>query len=228
MIESYINDGQLFKSCVRFFDMDSINVSVEEGLLSKEEKETLQQKKTKKSFIRSKKSLICTKLALKDFCSLDLNEMQGITLFKGVFGQPILSCDSSLINNLGVSLSYSNNTIGILLFDQRHPMGLDIELKTVEDAPFLADFFTEDELKLIRLNKDFLSKEMFFSAKESLSKILKTGLTSPLSIYEISNFKVTGTSIFLYFKNFTQYHTEVTHIGDEYRSITFPINSKKA
>lgn len=144
-----------------------------------------------------------------------------------MFGQPILSSNISLISNLGISLSYTNNTIGILLFDQRHPMGLDIELKTVEDAPFLEDFFTEDELEMIQLNKDKLTKEMFFSAKESLSKILKTGLTSPLIIYEISKFKVTDTGILLYFKNFTQYHTEVTDYGYEFRSITFPINSKK-
>ncbi|MBD8033054.1 4'-phosphopantetheinyl transferase family protein [Solibacillus merdavium] len=227
MIESYINDGQLFRSCIRFFDMDSIEVSLEEGLLSEEEKETLQKKKTEKSLIRSKKSLICTKLTIKDFCLLDTHELQDITMVKGVFGQPLLSSNRSFISNLGVSLSYTNNTIGILLFDLRHPMGLDIELKTVEDAPFLRDFFTEDELKLIQMNKDILTKEMFFSAKESLSKILKTGLTSPLCIYEISNFKVTDTSIFLYFKNFTQYHTEVTNNEYEFRSITFPINSKK-
>lgn len=45
MIECFINQGQLFKSCIRFFDMDSIAVTDEESLLTNQEIETLKQKK---------------------------------------------------------------------------------------------------------------------------------------------------------------------------------------
>ena len=227
MIECFMNNRKLYKSFIRYFDMESIDVSHGERLLAKQEKEELLQKKTEKSIFRSKIGFICTKMALKEFFSLNPNELRQVVLLKGVFGQPILTSDFSLTSTLGISLSYTRSTIGILLFDQRHPMGLDIEEKTVEDAPFLVDFLTVDELELIQMNKEVLTKEMFFSAKESLSKILKTGLTSPLFIYEISDFKITDASTFLYFKNFTQYHTEVTVYRNEYRSITYPINSQK-
>lgn len=80
---------------------------------------------------------------------------------------------------------------------------------------------------MIKESDGVLSKEVFFSAKESLSKILKTGLTSPLEIYEISKVDMDQENISLFYKNFTQYKSTVVLVNDEIRSVTFPINSSK-
>jgi sugar-specific transcriptional regulator TrmB len=80
---------------------------------------------------------------------------------------------------------------------------------------------------MIKESDGVLSKEVFFSAKESLSKILKTGLTSPLEIYEISKVDMDQDNISLFYKNFTQYKSTVVLVNDEIRSVTFPINSTK-
>ena len=106
-------------------------------------------------------------------------------------------------------------------------MGIDIETKTKSDSEFLETYLTESEKKMIKESDGVLSKEVFFSAKESLSKILKTGLTSPLEIYEISKVDMDHDNISLFYKNFTQYKSTVVLVNDEIRSVTFPINSTK-
>jgi phosphopantetheinyl transferase len=173
------------------------------------------------------KSLYCGKKAIMEFLGLGMDEIKNVSLLKGVFGHPVIVANLFLLMNVGISITHTDKTFGILLFDQLHPMGIDIETKTNTDSEFLETYLTESEIKMIKESEGVLSKEIFFSAKESLSKILKTGLTSPLEVYEISKVDMDQDYISLFYKNFSQYKSTVVLVNDEIRSVTFPINSTK-
>ncbi|MDV7765062.1 hypothetical protein N9I19_10825 [Peribacillus sp. CSMR9] len=52
--------------------------------------------------------------------------------------------------NIGISITHTDKTFGILIFDQLHPMGIDIEAKTKTDSDFLEAYITESDKKKIK------------------------------------------------------------------------------
>ncbi len=208
-----------------FYEADLLNLNDVDGIFSEEERSYLDSLTVKKNS-EAKKSLYCAKFSIMKFLDIGLNEIKQISLLKGVFGQPVVIGNRFLPVNVGISISHTSKTIGIVVFDQLHPMGIDVEQRTKEDSPFLEEYLTEHEREMIQ-GSSFLSKEILFSAKESLSKILKTGLTTPLQIFEISRFEVDHEGILLFFSHFTQYQCKVVLREDQIRSVTFPINSTK-
>ncbi|SNT12704.1 hypothetical protein SAMN05444672_10761 [Bacillus sp. OK838] len=52
--------------------------------------------------------------------------------------------------NIGISITHTDKTFGILIFDQLHPMGIDIEAKTKTDSDFLEAYLTESDKKKIK------------------------------------------------------------------------------
>ncbi|MFC9597538.1 4'-phosphopantetheinyl transferase family protein [Peribacillus butanolivorans] len=227
MIEYFMNRSNIYKSFIKFYESTSVNLEYADEIFNEQEWKYLNLQKGIKRIIEAKKSLYCGKLAIMEFLDIGLSEIKNISLLKGVFGQPVIVNNLYPSINLGISITHTDKTFGILIFDQLHPMGIDIETKTNTDSEFLETYLTECEKKLIKESDGVLSKEIFFSAKESLSKILKTGLTSPLQIYEISKFDIKNNSISLFYENFTQYKSTVELVKDEIRSVTFPVNSKK-
>ncbi|MFI8494448.1 4'-phosphopantetheinyl transferase family protein [Peribacillus butanolivorans] len=227
MIEYFMNRSNIYKSFIKFYESTSVNLEYADEIFNEQEWKYLNLQKGIKRIIEAKKSLYCGKIAIMEFLDIGLSEIKNISLLKGVFGQPVIVNNLLPSINLGISITHTDKTFGILIFDQLHPMGIDIETKTKTDSEFLETYLTECEKKLIKESNGVLSKEIFFSAKESLSKILKTGLTSPLQIYEISKFDIKNNSISLFYENFTQYKSTVELVKDEIRSVTFPVNSKK-
>ena len=227
MIEYFMNKKKIYKSYIKFYEADSVNLDYIDDIFNEKEWDYLNLQNGPKRFIEAKKSLYFGKKAIMEFFGIGLDEIKNVSLLKGVFGQPVIVTSLFFLMNIGISITHTDKTFGILLFDQLHPMGIDIETKTESDSEFLETYLTESEKKMIKESDGVLSKEVFFSAKESLSKILKTGLTSPLEIYEISKVDMDKENISLFYKNFTQYKSAVVHVNDEIRSVTFPINSTK-
>lgn len=228
MIEYFMNKKKIYKSYIKFYEADSVNLDYIDDIFNEKEWNYLNLQNGKRT-IEAKKSLYFGKKAIMEFLDIDLDEIKNVSLLKGVFGQPIIVNNLFLLMNMniGISITHTDKTFGILIFDQLHPMGIDIETKTKTDSEFLETYLTETEKKMIKDSEGLLSKEIFFSAKESLSKILKTGLTSPLEIYEISKVEMNHDNISLFYRNFSQYKSTVVLVNDEIRSVTFPINSTK-
>ncbi|RRN70541.1 hypothetical protein EI200_13810 [Peribacillus simplex] len=80
-----------------------------------------------------------------EFLDIGLDEIKNISLLKGVFGQPVIVNNLSLPMNMGISITHTDKTFGILIFDQLHPMGIDIEAKTKTDSEFLEAYLTESD-----------------------------------------------------------------------------------
>nr|WP_262385056.1 4'-phosphopantetheinyl transferase superfamily protein [Priestia megaterium] len=106
-------------------------------------------------------------------------------------------------------------------------MGIDIERISIERKAILRSQMTEREKDII---KSFPYSEevmltLLWTAKESLSKILKTGLTIPLEILEVNMLEIKGNTVLGYFNNLFQYCVS-SWVFDEYVcSIAYPKNT---
>jgi 4'-phosphopantetheinyl transferase len=110
-------------------------------------------------------------------------------------------------SNLCVTLSHAGNYALALAFPEEHPMGVDIEEVNSRNVKIVEEQVTAAERQLIRElpGSQEAKLMMLWSAKEALSKILKTGLTTPLHVYEIHRASWNGEAFVAEFRHFTQY-----------------------
>lgn len=122
----------------------------------------------------------------------------------GVFDFPVVKNSPGV----GVSISHSSDFAFAAAYPAQHPLGVDVEnLNRAHDA--ILKQLTEQEHALLASHR--LEPTYFWCAKESLSKVLRTGLTTPLNIFEIK--EVFSDSSFQTF-HFTHFH--------QYKAICFP------
>lgn len=118
-----------------------------------------------------------------------------VSIEKGVFGQLVLS--HPRLANYQVSLSHSHGVSGVVIFPEGHPMGIDIEKEDKARDSVIQRQLTSNELSkfvntplVVGGEAVSLPLVVFWCAKESLSKVLKTGLTSAVTLYEIRGVKL--------------------------------------
>lgn len=153
-------------------------------------------------------------------------DIRNITINKGVFQQPILYSENNR-DNLQISLSHANNTAIAIAFPERHPMGIDIEVISLEIEKYLSKYLLDDERFCLRKIgiENHIGLMLLWTAKESISKVLHTGLTVPLSIYAINKIEKCCESYISEFSHFPQYKV-ITFINGNYMcSICLPKNS---
>lgn len=169
----------------------------------------------------------CAKTALSKFC--DIKDLSQILIVNGVFGQPIVKNND--IFNIKVSISHSKGLICAVAFEESHPLAIDVEKIDQKIDKNLADNFVKAELELFKGFK-LLPNEynlILWTAKESLGKMLKTGLTTPLKLFEIDTVSRRGldsVEFLLTYRNFVQYRVLSCLIGDYVCSISYPKNSE--
>jgi phosphopantetheinyl transferase len=207
------------------YDVSGIKLADPKEILSAQEYEkyrlSLTQKK-KDDFLLGRYS---AKKALSQIC--EVSQLSDIDISNGVFGQPIVHYKD--LYNVQISVAHGDNISASIVFEESHPTAIDIELIDKSKIADIKPQFTKTELALFPdLN---ISEELFvfilWTAKESLSKILRTGLTIPLNILEINSIKVIGDDRFVCtYSNFLQYQAN-SHAKEGFiYSITFPKNSR--
>ncbi|WP_438432133.1 4'-phosphopantetheinyl transferase family protein [Gorillibacterium sp. sgz500922] len=156
------------------------------------------------------------------------DRLQQVAIKNGIFGQPVLASPHS--SHLQVSITHCGDIGGAIAFPEACPMGIDIEsISILSQSGFLSQMTnTEKGLvgKLQMENGRSVAEivTLIWSAKESLSKVLKTGLTVPFEILEVSDIAYNGNDYVCYYKNFIQYRTLSTRKEDYVLSITCPKN----
>ena len=145
----------------------------------------------------------CGKVALGAY--LKESDLTKICIKSGVFGQPVVSYLSSSHAQVGISHTHAFGAA--LAFSEEHPMGLDVELIDVNRNKTIAQTLTKHETELHQaLGGDATSAYvMMWTMKESVSKALRTGITTPLKIFEIKEIQREGTFWISRLKHFTQY-----------------------
>ena len=150
--------------------------------------------------------------------------VENLCIRKGVFGHPYLEGEG--LQGLSLSISHSPSWAGALIFNQAHPMALDIE--AVNRHMKIPDkLFSEEELFLFKPFPELQphAKVILWSMRESLGKGLKIGLTLPKNFLALSEVKLESGRIEGYFAHFYPYKSLVWIQDDHVISILLPRNS---
>ena len=143
----------------------------------------------------------------KKVASVYLNNQnyQQYGISAGIFGQPILTGNQP--HKAGVSISHSAGVAACIVFDEAHPMAIDLEMIDLEKALSIKDQLSQHELNMCRKLEESrpLSYMRLWSMKEALSKVLKTGLSMEFKVLEFEALDSSGGRVTGYFRNFMQY-----------------------
>lgn len=158
--------------------------------------------------------------------SLQEPDLTKIIIKSGIFNQPLLNYPTS--DPPGFSISHSLSCTSCLVFPQEHPMGIDIESNFTDANEAIAPQLTDHEkllYKSINLKEDSLHIKLW-TIKEALSKVLTTGLTVPMNIYEIAEIQRDDQFYFSTFKNFAQYKAISFNWAGNICSFVLPLKTK--
>lgn len=129
--------------------------------------------------------------------------LREIFIQPGIFTQPVVSG----ISNIQVSITHCDDFGAALAFPEVHPLGIDIERISPRERVALERQITQAEKN--QISSCPFSYEagltMLWTAKEALSKVLKTGLMTPFEIFEIDGIEIYDNHSISYYKNFAQY-----------------------
>ncbi len=174
---------------------------------------------------RIKSYLIGRFVAKQAVAALTGEKLSDIEIYHGVFAQPIVM---SRKQNIQVSITHCDDFGLAIAFSEAHPIGIDIERVDANKNYVLERQITQSEKSRIQtLPLPFMTGLTFlWTAKEALSKVLKTGLMTPFDIFEISKLEFINSNIFGYYKNFAQYKTISFTINNYVCSIVHPIKTE--
>lgn len=220
VLESLLNTSNA-GICLCEFTMDSYNY-VKATILHQQEKKDYENWEFEK---RIKSFLIGRYAAKKAIASLTGEErLEEIMIQNGIFGQPIVKHAAN--QNIQVSITHCNNYGAALAFFEDYPMGIDMDLINENNCKLIESCITDKEKRLIeQVPYDYSSAlTLLWTARESLSKVLRTGLTTPMHIFAVKNIETSCDGIINNYENFAQYTTLSFKLNEYMISITYPKN----
>ena len=180
-------------------------------------------------FVRRRQSYLLGRYAAKMAVAHQVGEidLRAIEILRGVFEQPIVHC----VRSVGwcVSISHADTLAAALAFPAGHPMGIDLEGIDSTRYETILSQLSEKERKWVQAanREDTLQlATALWTAKEALSKVLCTGLMSPVQIYNLSEFtRINQGHYEGTFRNFGQYKTMTWFAASHAMSIVLPKQS---
>lgn len=153
-------------------------------------------------------------------------DLSKILVQAGIFTQPIITLPEH--PNIQVSISHCDHLGAALAFPEAHPLGIDLERIHLDKNEVLEKQMTPAEIELVKTQPDLYETmlTLLWTAKEALSKVIKTGLMTPMKIYEINRIEHYGNYYLSYYKNFGQYKTISFKIGNNICAIVHPLKTK--
>ncbi|HEY8464333.1 MAG TPA: 4'-phosphopantetheinyl transferase superfamily protein [Bacillota bacterium] len=154
------------------------------------------------------------------------NNLAKIAIQRGIFTQPIATCEGQ--PNIQVSISHCEDFGAAIAFPEAHPMGIDLEKIAIKQNQVIEREVTEAEINLIKTFPVPYEKmlTLLWTAKEALSKVLKTGLMTPFQIYEIAKIDLHPNYLLCTYKNFAQYKAMSFFLGKYSCSLTYPMKTE--
>jgi 4'-phosphopantetheinyl transferase len=198
-----IREKQDFQASVAIIKGGLPELALQLNKLHPKEKDTFDQYK----YDRRKASYLLGRLSAKHAVLnlTDTNRPQSIWIDSGVFQFPIIKCPD--IHNIQVSISHAGD-IGIsIAFPEAHPMGIDLEKIERDKTEVVLSQITNQEKVLLKevAKNDFGGYYSIFSMKESLSKVIKTGMMLDFEFLEVEEIKVNQQVLEATFTHFGQY-----------------------
>jgi len=180
-------------------------------------------------FDKRKASYLLGRIAAKNAISEILQTdqtLQSIAIQSGVFQFPVVNY--VLDQNIQVSISHCDDYGIALAFPEEHPLGIDIERIDEQKIDTIKNVISDQELNIIddkSLPSVLITYPMIWTMKESLSKVLKTGLTIDLKLLEIDTIEKKENAYISTFKYFSQYKAISFQMDHYIFSISLPRNS---
>ncbi len=173
------------------------------SMLHPEEKKYLNTLK----FNRRKHSYLLGRVASKQALSQVVTTQKPESVFvdSGIFQFPVVK----YIHNLNIQVTISHcEDIGLALaFPEAHPLGIDIEKIEESKVEAIKSQMTSKEKTMISAMEIPLNSAytMLWTIKESLSKILKTGLMTDFKFFEVDSLLPDGNNYIATFAHHGQY-----------------------
>lgn len=138
----------------------------------------------------------------------------------GVFNFPVVK--SLPLPGMQVSISHCGHTGMALAFPEEHPLGIDIEKTDPEKMAVLEGFITAKDRQQLQGYglTGITGYTLLWTVKESLSKVIRTGLTMDPGIMEVKSLEKTGILYTSTFSHWPQYKSISFFCGEYVCSIT--------
>jgi 4'-phosphopantetheinyl transferase EntD len=179
-------------------------------------------------FDKRKSSYLLGRISAKSALSKIIPAKTAMNSFKvgfGVFQFPVI--EHLPYSGLQVSITHCD-AIGIsIAYPEAHPIGVDIERINPEKVDSMVNMFTQEEIILAnsKLNDKASAYTLLWTVKESLSKILKTGMMIDFKYLELDFLNYNDGIYTGNFKNFTQYKSYSIVLNSYIISIICPRNT---
>ena len=151
----------------------------------------------------------------------------GVHIKTGIFKDPI-PC-FPMKNPIHVSISHTASMACALAFPAGHPMALDLEDIQLKRARVMKVHCEEDELRSLKQLgiEDDAASSIIWTAKEAVSKALRTGMTCPFALMKLKSIRAdTNGSITGFFDNFAQYQFRSWIMDSRALTIVLPKRSE--
>ncbi len=151
--------------------------------------------------------------------------LTNVLIGSGIFNQPIVVSNRQ---NIKVSITHSEDFGAALAFPEAHPMGIDLEIINSQQREALEGQVTEwEKQQIISLPFAYdAGLTLSWTAKEALSKVMKTGLMTPFHVFSIVSMERSKHYIMCYFENFPQYKALCFPIGKYMCAIVYPLKTE--
>ncbi len=189
-------------------------------LLHPEEKHHYHQLK----FDRQKRAYLLGRVAAKRAIRALAPQVASPDIFidAGVFGFPVVR--SRFLENVQVSISHTDEIGLALAYPEAHPLAIDTERVDAERITSVASALDEQEHRLLRsLPLPYpVGLTLLWTAKESLTKVLRTGLTLDLKLAMVESLVREDNVWVGRFGNFGQYKSLSLITSDRVCSMVLP------
>lgn len=219
------NDSEYFKAIICFVSLPNcINRGLADEFLHFEELnyfDTVKHEKRKRSYLLGRCSAKGAFMTLAGEV-----DPKKVLIKPGIFGQPVIKYDSK--QDVQVSITHCDNLGAAIAFMEDVPMGIDIEKVDQNKTAVLESQMTDEEKEKAKSALYSYSSMLtvMWTIKEALSKILKTGLTTPFTLFEISKIETDSNYVTSYFRHFGQYKAISFDLGNHICSIVYPKNTE--
>ncbi|MEA9415798.1 4'-phosphopantetheinyl transferase family protein [Flavobacterium sp. PL02] len=179
-------------------------------------------------FDKRKSSYLLGRISAKSALSKIIPDKIAMNSFKvgfGVFQFPVI--EHLPYSGFQVSITHCD-AIGIsMAYPEAHPIGVDIERINPDKVDLMVSMFTKEEIILVNseLNDKATAYTLLWTVKESLSKILKTGMMIDFKYLELDSLNYKDGIYTGNFKNFTQYKSFSIVLKSYIISIICPRNT---
>jgi 4'-phosphopantetheinyl transferase len=177
---------------------------------------------------RRQASYLLGRYAAKAALSALLSEpnLRAIEIERGVFEQPIVRYDGN--GEWDVTISHTEDLAVALAYPAGHPMGIDLERIDPRQHETILSQLSEREIGWLSLRsaEKLQFASALWAAKESLSKVLRTGLMASIRVYDLAEFNLADSKVWEgFFQNFAQYKARVWIGSNHVLSIALPKRS---